>query len=76
MYSLEQVRNHTSEGTGDDAIALFNVKTGELTANHLNDSFARGIYLYRSTPTMAGNVLARCAVFHDNRPDTQTLKAD
>jgi hypothetical protein len=71
------VRNHTSEGTGDDAIALFNVKTGELAGNHLNDSFARGIYLYKSTPTLGpGNVLERCSIFHDNRPDVQGLKVN
>jgi hypothetical protein len=71
------VRNHTSEGTGDDAIALFNVKTGELAGNHLNDSFARGIYLYKSTPILGpGNVLERCSIFHDNRPDAQGLKID
>ena len=63
------VRNHTSAGTGDDAVAFFNVVGGEVSGCHINDSFARGILLYKSTATLRDNVLVRDPVFHDQGPD-------
>ena len=60
------VRNHTSEGTGDDAVALFNVHDGEVSDCHISDSFARGILLYKSTARLSGNVLHRNPVWHDD----------
>jgi hypothetical protein len=70
------VKNHSSASTGDDAIACFNVKSGEISGSNIADAFARGIYLYKSSPTLSENRLQRCPVWHDNRPDKTALKSD
>ena len=62
------VRNHTSSGTGDDAIALFNVRGGSISDCHISDSFARAVLLYQSTAVLTDNDIQRCPVWHDN-PD-------
>ena len=61
------VFNHTSVGTGDDSLGLFNIAAGSVKQCHIRDSFARGILLCNVSDEFAatafdqasGNVLLR-----------------
>ena len=61
------VSNHTSAGTGDDALGLFGILSGSVTGCHISDSFARGILLSNVSDEFAanvkGNAVVRCPVF-------------
>jgi len=58
------VQGNVFEGTGDDAIALFNA-SGVVAGNRVADSFARGILLYRSPGVeLRGNEVLRSPVLH------------
>lgn len=59
------VRNHTSVGTGDDSIAIFNARSGIVEGCRIRDSFVRGVLLCGS-PNIAllNNTLVRCPVFN------------
>lgn len=58
------VQGNDFEGTGDDAIALFNA-SGTVADNHVADSFARGILLNHSEGTvLRGNEVLRSPTLH------------
>ena len=58
------VQGNDFEGTGDDAIALFNA-SGVVAGNKVADSFARGILLFRSEGVeLRGNDVERSPVLH------------
>jgi len=58
------VQGNDFEGTGDDAIALFNA-SGVVAGNRVADSFARGILLFRSEGVeLRGNDVERSPVLH------------
>ena len=58
--------NHTSVGTGDDALGLFDVQGGSVVGCHIRDSFARGILLNNCSDAFVANVrenvVLRCPV--------------
>jgi hypothetical protein len=59
--------NHTSVGTGDDSLGLFQIKSGSVTGCHIRDSFARGILLQNVSDGFFKNVhsneVIRCPVY-------------
>lgn len=65
------VVNHTSVGTGDDSVALFNVASGLVSDCHIADSFARGILLCAVGPAVVvqNNSMTRCPIY---RPKAKT----
>jgi hypothetical protein len=62
------IDNHTSAGTGDDALGLFRVAAGYVRGCHIRDSFARGILLSNVSDAFAenvysgGNSVERCPI--------------
>jgi hypothetical protein len=58
------VFNHTSIGTGDDSLGLFNIQSGSVTGCHIRDSFARGILLNNVSDKLLvhDNEVVRCPV--------------
>lgn len=62
------VVNHTSTATGDDSLALFNVRTGLITGCHIRDAFGRGIVMCSSghAVQVSGNELVRNPLFWVN----------
>ena len=66
VYNITIV-NHTSTATGDDALALFNVKSGLVTGCHIEDAFGRGILVCSSgTVRLSANTLVRNPLFNVN----------
>jgi len=51
------VFNHSAAGTGDDALALFDVAAGTVRGCNIRDSFARGILMCRVGDDVAASVL-------------------
>eukprot|EP00937_MAST-01D_sp_MAST-1D-sp2_P000089 g89.t1 len=61
------VVNHTSTATGDDSLALFNVRTGLVAGCRIGDAFGRGIVVCASGGVrLSGNELTRNALFRVN----------
>ncbi len=60
------IQNNQFIGTGDDAVAFFNVGSGGIIQNnYLAESFARGILLYSSANAqLTGNTLVDDAVYY------------
>eukprot|EP00039_Didymoeca_costata_P003521 m.68179 g.68179 ORF g.68179 m.68179 type:complete len:400 (-) comp11946_c0_seq4:16-1215(-) len=56
--------NHSSDSTGDDSIALFNVKGANVSNNYIKDSFCRGILLASSIGVTQENTLIRCPLWN------------
>ena len=60
--------NHTSVGTGDDALGLKSIESGYVRGCHIRDSFARAILLCNVSDSFAkmvyegGNVVERCPI--------------
>lgn len=66
VFNLTVV-NHTSTATGDDSLALFNVRTGLIAGCHIKDAFGRGIVMCSSSAVqVSGNELARNPLFWVN----------
>ena len=61
------VHNHTSVGTGDDALGLFGIASGSVRGCNIRDSFARGILLSNCSDAFVNNVqsnvVLRCPVY-------------
>eukprot|EP01051_Picozoa_sp_SAG22_P020283 SAG22_NODE_4040_length_1412_cov_1.084539_1_plen_317_part_00 len=57
------VLNHSSTATGDDSLALFNVKSGLIAGCSITDAFGRGIVLCSADVRMSDNVLVRNPLF-------------
>jgi hypothetical protein len=62
------IRNHSSVGTGDDAVGLFRVQSGSIHGLSAEDSFCRGILLCECAAgpggvATAGNRLVRAPLF-------------
>ena len=62
------VIDHTSDATGDDAIALFNVQSGLIANAYIRDSFARGINLEGCSKQvrLRNNTLVRCPLAREH----------
>ena len=64
--------NHTSAGTGDDSLGLFDILSGSVTGCDIRDSFARGILLANVSDAFAanvkGNTVVRCPIFRSTSP--------
>ena len=60
------VFNHSSTATGDDSLAIFNVKSGLIAGCSITDAFGRGIVLCSADVRMSDNVLVRNPLFRVN----------
>ena len=63
------ILNHSSVGTGDDSLGLFNIASGSVRGCHIRDSFARGILLNNVSKAFVvgeDNDVLRCPIYRTN----------
>ena len=67
VYNVTVV-NYTATATGDDSLALFNVRSGVVSGCHISDAFGRGIVMCSSSAVRlgGGNELVRNPLFQVN----------